>query len=74
MANQTTVTLENLRLIDRLRNESAEREHQMLHDDLTGLPNRVYLYRALDERLARDGRVAVAVLHRPKSRSDRRLA
>ena len=63
MANQTTVTLENLRLIDELRSESAEREHQALHDELTGLPNRLFLYRTLDVELARrDCRVAVAVL------------
>jgi diguanylate cyclase (GGDEF)-like protein len=61
MANQTTVTLENLRLIDRLRDESAEREHQALHDELTGLPNRAHLYATLDQRL-REGNVAVAVL------------
>ena len=63
MANQTTVTLENLRLIDQLRSESADREHQALHDVLTGLPNRLYLYRTLDDVLARGaGSLAVAML------------
>ncbi len=63
MANQTTVTLENLRLIDELRSESADREHQALHDVLTGLPNRLYLYRTLDEILVRGGgSLAVAML------------
>ncbi len=63
MANQTTVTLENLRLIDSLRNESAEREHQALHDELTGLGNRLFLYRTLDEALDQaDPKIAVAVL------------
>ncbi len=63
MANQTTVTLENLRLIDQLRSESADREHQALHDVLTGLPNRLYLYRTLDEGLTRTGgSFAVAML------------
>ena len=63
MANQTTVTLENLRLIDKLRSESADREHQALHDVLTGLPNRLYLYRTLDQALARPGpSFAVAML------------
>ena len=63
MANQTTVTLENLRLIDQLRSESADREHQALHDVLTGLPNRLYLYRTLDEVLTREGgSFAVAML------------
>lgn len=63
MANQTTVTLENLRLIDRLRTESADREYQALHDVLTGLPNRLYLYRTLDHALSRkNARFAVAML------------
>ncbi len=62
MANQTTVTLENLRLIDKLRSESADREHQALHDVLTGLPNRLFLYRTLDEALARSADFAVAML------------
>jgi diguanylate cyclase (GGDEF)-like protein len=62
MANQTTVTLENLRLIDKLRSESADREHQALHDVLTGLPNRLYLYRTLDEVLSRTSSFAVAIL------------
>ena len=61
MGNQTTVTLENLRLIDRLRDESAEREHQALHDELTGLPNRAHLYANLAERLA-IGPAAVVML------------
>jgi diguanylate cyclase (GGDEF)-like protein len=61
MANQTTVTMENLRLIDRLRDESAEREHQALHDELTGLPNRAHLYATLDQVLTQ-GPVAVAMV------------
>jgi diguanylate cyclase (GGDEF)-like protein len=61
MANQTTVTLENLRLIGRLRDESAEREHQALHDELTGLPNRAHLYSILESRL-KEGPLAVAML------------
>ena len=43
MADQTTITLQNLRLIDRLRDEATTREHQAMHDDLTGLPNRASL-------------------------------
>jgi diguanylate cyclase (GGDEF)-like protein len=57
------VTLENLRLIDKLRMESAEREHQAMHDELTMLPNRAHLYRSLDRRLQGGAEsVAVAVL------------
>jgi diguanylate cyclase (GGDEF)-like protein len=61
MANQTTVTLRNLRLIDQLRVESSERRRQALHDDLTGLPNRAHLAAWLDQHLD-GGTTAVAVL------------
>ncbi len=40
LANHASVSLENGRLVDRLQEEVAEREHQALHDALTGLPNR----------------------------------
>lgn len=43
------VTLEKARLVDRLRRVAAEREHDALHDALTGLPNR----RAFNEAVAR---------------------
>jgi diguanylate cyclase (GGDEF)-like protein len=39
-ANHAGVTLQNRELIERLR-------HEVLHDDLTGLPNRVFLQRRL---------------------------
>lgn len=41
VTNHASVTLENRRLVDQLREEAAEKEHQALHDSLTGLPNRV---------------------------------
>jgi diguanylate cyclase (GGDEF)-like protein len=40
LAGQAGVALERSRLIDDLRREAAEREHQALHDSLTGLANR----------------------------------
>jgi diguanylate cyclase (GGDEF)-like protein len=40
LAGQAAVALERSRLIDDLRREAAEREHQALHDGLTGLANR----------------------------------
>ena len=40
-ANHASVALHNSRLIDRLRAEVAEREHEAMHDSLTALPNRV---------------------------------
>jgi diguanylate cyclase (GGDEF)-like protein len=40
LANQASVALEKSQLFDSLRREAAEREHQALHDTLTGLANR----------------------------------
>ena len=40
MASQTAIWLDNGRLVDRLRAQLRQREHDMLHDALTGLPNR----------------------------------
>lgn len=40
VTNHASVTLENRRLVDQLREEAAEKEHQALHDSLTELPNR----------------------------------
>ena len=38
LANHSSVALENGRLVDRLSREVSEREHQAMHDALTGLP------------------------------------
>jgi diguanylate cyclase (GGDEF)-like protein len=40
LAGYASVALEKGRLIDDLRREAIERQHQALHDPLTGLPNR----------------------------------
>jgi diguanylate cyclase (GGDEF)-like protein len=40
LANHVSISLENARLIDRLRSEVAEKQHQALHDPLTALGNR----------------------------------
>jgi diguanylate cyclase (GGDEF)-like protein len=40
LANHLAVTLKNARLVETLRAEVQEREHQALHDLLTDLPNR----------------------------------
>jgi diguanylate cyclase (GGDEF)-like protein len=40
LANHASVSLVRASLVDRLRREAEEKEHQALHDALTGLPNR----------------------------------
>jgi diguanylate cyclase (GGDEF)-like protein len=40
LANHASVSLAKAALVDRLRAEALEKEHQALHDALTGLPNR----------------------------------
>ena len=58
LAAQAAVVLRNRALLDRLRQEAADREHRALHDALTLLPNRVWfdteLHRALLGRAATD--------------------
>ena len=39
--NHASVALQNSQLVDQLRDEVAQREHEALHDALTALPNRV---------------------------------
>ena len=51
LANHASVALENGRLIDRLHDEAQLREHEALHDALTGLPNRVLLGDRLRQEL-----------------------
>jgi diguanylate cyclase (GGDEF)-like protein len=51
IAAHASVSLENGRLIDRLRDEAAEKEHQSLHDALTGLPNRSLFHRRVQRAL-----------------------
>ncbi len=40
LGQYTSIALENGRLVDALQGEAARREHEALHDQLTGLPNR----------------------------------
>ena len=64
LANHASVALENGRLVDRLRHEASEKEHQALHDSLTGLPNRRLFHGRVSEALgqAGPGGPAVAVM------------
>jgi diguanylate cyclase (GGDEF)-like protein len=45
-----------------LRRQALLREHQALHDSLTGLPNRAAFLTAVDRLLAGDGRATVVLL------------
>jgi diguanylate cyclase (GGDEF)-like protein len=66
VANHAGILLENGRLVDRLRTEAAEKEHQAQHDALTGLPNRSLFQARVQEAVAAagtgEGKVAVMLL------------
>jgi diguanylate cyclase (GGDEF)-like protein len=66
VTNHASVTLENRRLVDQLREEAAEKEHQSLHDNLTRLPNRTLfnerVERAIENARGTNGSVAVMLL------------
>ncbi|MCC6434805.1 MAG: EAL domain-containing protein [Acidimicrobiales bacterium] len=52
LANHAAMSLENLRLIEQLRDEAHEREQLALHDSLTGLGNRRLFHRSLSEAMS----------------------
>jgi diguanylate cyclase (GGDEF)-like protein len=63
LAGQAGVALERSRLIDDLRREVAEREHQALHDGLTGLANRALFNERVRQAIAALGpNASLAVL------------
>jgi len=62
LAAQAGIALENGRLIDRLQEQIQAREHEAMHDSMTGLPNRALFARALGEALSASPARPVAVL------------
>jgi diguanylate cyclase (GGDEF)-like protein len=66
IANHAGIALENGRLIERLHEQAAQREHESLHDPLTGLPNRSRFLRdvarAIEEAQSTGEAFAVALL------------
>jgi diguanylate cyclase (GGDEF)-like protein len=63
LAGHVGVALERSRLIDELRREAAEREHQALHDGLTGLANRTLFQERVRQAIAALGpHASLAVL------------
>ncbi len=61
-ANHASVALKNGNLADQLRREAIEKEHQALHDGLTGLPNRTLFHRRVATWLAAGEPVAVLLM------------
>jgi diguanylate cyclase (GGDEF)-like protein len=65
-ANHASISLENGRLVDSLRREAVERQHEALHDALTGLPNRTLfrerLQQAIDAARETDASVGVMLM------------
>ncbi len=62
LANHASVSLENGRLVDELRQEAAVREHQSLHDQLTELPNRAFFLRALRRELVAEPQTGITAV------------
>ena len=62
MTAHANVALHSASLLDRLAREVEDREHQALHDALTGLPNRTMFNARVEEMLALRGRVDAAPL------------
>lgn len=62
LADHAAVALHNGGLVDQLRREVADREHQALHDSRTGLPNRRRFLERLTAELDGPGQAGVLVL------------
>jgi diguanylate cyclase (GGDEF)-like protein len=66
LGRHARVSFERGRLVDRLRREIAQKDHQAVHDALTGLPNRLHFGIVVQEALRRarndDSRVAVLLI------------
>ncbi len=66
LGRHARVSFEIGRLVDRLRREAGQKEHQAVHDALTGLPNRLHFTIVVEEALRKardiDRRVAVLLI------------
>ena len=66
LARQARLSFERGRLVDRLRREAGQKEHQALHDALTNLPNRLHFSIVVEDALRKAqekaGRLAVLLV------------
>lgn len=61
-ANHSSASLENARLVARLRRQATDSQHQALHDALTGLPNRTMFREQVQKAVDRSSEDGFAVL------------
>lgn len=62
VAGNAGVSVQNGFLVEQLRAEALDKEHQSLHDPLTGLPNRTLFRQSLEEKLRSEPRLAVVLI------------
>ncbi|MEX2322323.1 MAG: bifunctional diguanylate cyclase/phosphodiesterase [Acidimicrobiia bacterium] len=64
LAGRARIAFERVRLMERLQREISQKDHQVLHDGLTGLPNRLQFSIVTEDaiRTARGNSETVAVL------------
>ena len=62
LSSHAGIALENGRLIERLHAEVSAREHEALHDPLTGLPNRTLFAQQVGSALDGDEQVGVLLM------------
>jgi diguanylate cyclase (GGDEF)-like protein len=62
LAGHASIALDNSRLVDRVRAEAAAKEHLALHDQLTGLPNRLAFGQRVDQVLRAGAPAGVMLL------------
>jgi diguanylate cyclase (GGDEF)-like protein len=61
-AHQASIALDNGRLVDKLRQEAADRAYDAMHDPLTGLANRRQFLQSVKDALDKDTNVGVLLL------------
>ena len=61
LANHASISLQNGRLVDRLRRQAAEHQHQALHDPLTGMGNRRLFREGIESAIGQAQRAGTAM-------------